>query len=124
VWNARLRWRRWLASTVLGGLVSGCSASMGELSLVSSREAEWPVMALAAGVEGSDCVSSVLFVPLRGRVPSVQAAAARAIASVPEGELLTDAAVTVDAVSTVVFNRQCVRVRGTVGRLVRVIHLP
>jgi hypothetical protein len=105
-------------------LLSGCSASQGRLSLVAIRDVDWPVMALAAGAEGRDCVSSILLVPLERRVPSIERAAGEAIASVPEGEILMDATVTVEVVSTLLFNRQCVRVRGTVGRRVRVIQLP
>jgi hypothetical protein len=117
--------RLWLVVQIAAlAPVWGCAARVGHLSLVSTHQADWPVMTLAAHVEGQDCASSVLFVPLRMTPPSVQTAIERALAGVQDAALLSEATVSVESLFTGVFNRQCIRVSGNAARLVPVVHLP
>lgn len=79
-------------------------------------------MVLTTGATGEDCGASVLFVSLRR--PSLAQALARALASVPEATLLTDVRVEYTTLTTGVYNRTCVRVRGSAGKLVSTLVVP
>ncbi len=113
-------------ASVVGAVVviaaGGCTARLGEVAAILGPEAYPPAMVLATGVTGEDCGSSVLFVPLRA--PRLEEAIARAVASVPEATLLTEVRVERVAIATGVYNRSCLRVRGSAARLVSRIVLP
>jgi hypothetical protein len=79
-------------------------------------------MALATGVEGTDCVRSVL--GSRDGTPSLARAVERALATVPEATVLTEVTVETRSVLTGVYNRRCVQVRGSAAKIVRQIVLP
>jgi hypothetical protein len=102
--------------------LSGCAAHIDTLPGILGAEAYPPAMVLATGATGEDCGTSILFVPLRQ--PSLAAAVTRAIASVPEATLLTDVEVDATALVTVVYNRGCVRVKGSAAKLVSSVVVP
>lgn len=79
-------------------------------------------MILATGVEGRDCDAAWF------RLPPPDGSLARALAvalsSVPDATLLTDAEVATETLATGVYNRRCVRVRGSAARMVREVVVP
>jgi hypothetical protein len=95
-------------------MIAGCAASVGELRLASTRPLKLPRhTVLRRGVSGTDCSHKVVGIPLKGG-PDLNAAVTKALAQVPGGTLLTDVAVDNDYLITVLYNRSCLRVTGTV----------
>jgi hypothetical protein len=112
---------RWAALLVCAGTV-GCTAHVADLAGVLGPEAYPPAMVLATGAVGEDCGTSILFVPLQRA--SLERATARAIASVPGATLLVDVRVDARALVTGVYNRGCVRVKGSAAKLVSSLVVP
>lgn len=109
--------------TVLGALLAGaCATRVETLSAVLGPVAYPPAMVLATGARGEDCGRSVLFVALRQ--PQLSEAVARALATVPDATLLTDVEVETSTLATGVYNRTCVRVKGSAARLVLSLVVP
>jgi hypothetical protein len=117
----RLRARAAMVA-VLAVVTGACATPLGNVAGLLGAEAYPPAMVLATGTTGEDCGSSVLFVPLSE--PRLDTAIARAVASVPEATLLTDVRVERVAVTTGLYNRSCVRVRGSAAKLVSQLVLP
>jgi len=107
-----------LAAPVAAVLAIGCRAHVATLPGVLGPEAYPPAMVLATGAIGEDCGTSILFV--RVRQASLDAAVARAIASVPEATLLTDVEIDASAFVT----RGCIRVKGSAAKLVPSVVVP
>ena len=101
---------------------AGCSARVATLPGILGAEAYPPAMVLATGATGEDCGTSILFV--RVRQASLADAVARAIATVPEATLLTDVEIDAHAFVTGVYNRGCVRVKGSAAKLVSSVVVP
>ncbi len=101
---------------------AGCTAHVATLPGVLGAEAYPPAMVLATGATGEDCGTSVLFVPIRQA--SLDVAVARAIATVPEATLLVDVSVDATALVTGVYNRGCLRVKGSAAKLVPSVVVP
>jgi len=119
----RARPRGATVATLAAAVVAvGCRAHVATLPGVLGPEAYPPAMVLATGAIGEDCGTSIFFVPLRQA--SLEAAVARAIASVPEATLLTDVQVDASAFVTLVYNRGCVRVKGSAAKLVSSVVVP
>ena len=111
-----------LAALVCSAPAIGCGARIATLPGILGAEAYPPAMVLATGAIGEDCGTSIFFVPLRRA--SLADAVARAIASVPEATLLTDVQVDASAFVTLVYNRGCVRVKGSAAKLVSSVVVP
>jgi hypothetical protein len=90
---------------------------MGDFSLISSQNVAFAPEPIRRGVEGRDCVYTLLFIPIGGLVPNVEEAMDRAMDQVPEGNVMTNVAIYNDLIFTYIFNQQCTRVRGEVGKL-------
>jgi hypothetical protein len=100
----------------------GCSARVATLPGILGPDAYPPAMVLATGATGEDCGTSIFFVQLHRA--SLANAVARAIASVPEATLLTDVQIDATAFVTGVYNRGCVRVKGSAAKLVSSVVVP
>ena len=111
-----------LVTTLGAFLASACATRVETLPAVLGPEAYPPAMVLATGTRGEDCGRSVLFVSLRQ--PQLAEAVARALATVPTATLLTDAEVETSTFTTGVYNRTCVRVKGSAARLVSSLVVP
>jgi len=95
-------------------MAAGCTASVGELRLASTRTLKLPRhTVLRRGASGTDCSHKVMGIPLTGG-PNLNAAVTNALAQVPGGTLLTDVTVDNDYLITGLYNRNCIRVTGTV----------
>jgi hypothetical protein len=62
-------------------------------------------------------------VPLAGEQAVVVAAVEKAVATMGDGEALTEATLDLETVDLLLYRRVCARVRGTVGKRIRVLHL-
>ena len=103
-----------LAVILLG---SGCAFRMGDFALISSQNVGLRPEPILKGVEGKDCVYTLLFIPIGGLIPNVEEAMDRAMEQVPEGNVMMNVAIYNDVIFTYVFNQTCSRVRGEVGQL-------
>jgi len=101
---------------------AGCAAHVATLPGILGAEAYPPAMVLATGASGEDCGTSILFI--RVRQASLADAAARAIATVPEATLLTDVEIDAHAFVTGIYNRGCIRVKGSAAKLVGSVVVP
>lgn len=113
-----------LAMVAMGG--SGCSAQVAELGLVAPQpDSEWPLMVLRRNADARVCRTSAFF-GLLGRDGSrslVNAAVDMALRTEPDGNVLADVRVEFATFDVLIYRRQCVRVRGTVAKRVRVVHI-
>ena len=97
--------------------IGGCAFRVGDLSLVSSQNVGLQPQVVRRSIEGKDCIYTLLVIPIGGLVPNLEEAMDRALAKVPEGNVMTDVAIYNDVVFTFIFNQQCLRVKGDVGKL-------
>jgi hypothetical protein len=112
-----MRWKCLALALISTFVGSGCAFRMGDFSLISSQNVAFSPEPIRRGVEGSDCVYTLIFIPIGGLVPNLEEAMDRAMEQVPEGNVMMNVAVYSDLIFTYVFNRQCTRVRGEVGSL-------
>lgn len=113
---------------LLGGLCVGCSARIGEFSVVGRRTAvDAPAAQAVVGAErvtGASCRKTLLFfVPLGPRADLSDAFDAALRAS-PGADALTEVTVRRKTVMTVVYNEHCFVVEGRPVRLERSAHRP
>lgn len=108
------------ALTVL--LTTSCGSSLGTVPGLLGPTAYPPAMVLATGVEGRACAGA--FWGLPSESATLALAIARALARVPDATLLVDAEVSSTTVTTGIYNRQCVGVRGSAAKLVSQLVVP
>ena len=125
--RGRVAWRAAavVALALVGLLVSACSRHFGTLGVMGVNGPEWPLMTLARGIEGRSCENVWLFglLPMGSRA-SLEVAVHDAIGQVHDGQVLGEAVVELKTWDGLLFRRQCVCVRGTVARKVRVVTVP
>ena len=108
--------KRRLAIILAGSLLLGaCSARLGDLQIVSTKNVALNPKPIQSGVEGEDCANSFIIIPLGSIQPNIEEAMDRAMAKVPEGNLMTNVALYQDTLFTFIFNQTCLRVKGDVG---------
>jgi hypothetical protein len=95
-------------------LLSGCTASVGELAMAAPERVGAPTKVLRRGISGEACTHKVFGIPFSERAPDLNAAVEAAVAKVPGGVMLTDVAIQNDYVITFVYNQNCIRVTGDV----------
>jgi len=99
-------------------LLGGCSLRMGDLQIISSKNVALNPDPIRRSVEGKDCVYRLLgLIPLGSWIPNVEEAMDDALASVPDGNILTDVAIYSDFFTAIIVSQQCLRVKGDIGRL-------
>lgn len=96
---------------LLAIVLSGCSSSVGTLALTSARPMPIPYNVIGPRGTGEACAWSVLGL---GRAPSVEEAIRNAIATVPEGGMLVNVALTSRWLVTGIVNQTCVEARGQI----------
>ena len=109
-------------------LVTACTRSLGPTSVgaLGPGAEEVAVMRLRPDVEASSCRRWVLGIPIDGPQPEdpVAALVTELLAQEPEATLLSEADVRWDHLSFGIYERQCVVVRGILGRTMRTITIP
>src|SRR5262249_28323149 len=113
--------RRILAATLL---LTGCTASLGPVTLLRTDADVVGLKLLRPGLQGRSCRGSVLGVSSRAGAPALGEALAQILAADPEGNVVTGAEVTWSELVTGIYNRRCVEVRGDLARAVSTLKLP
>ena len=105
-------------SVVAALAVCGCSLKMGDFTLIASENVKLETDVIRRSVEARDCTYMFLsIIPLGSLNPNAEEAMDRAMAEVPEGNVMTNVAIYNDIVTTFVLNQTCLRVKGDVGTL-------
>jgi hypothetical protein len=95
-------------------MLSGCTTRIGAFTFASTKNLGVAYPPLQTSVEGEDCVSIILFVPIGTLNPNIQDAVDRAVEKVPNGDMMTNVTVSEDLLFTLIYNRRCVKVTGDV----------
>lgn len=112
----QLLFRSGLGLLACAVLSSGCATRLGDLTILSTKNVASVANVVERGVEGRDCISMLLFIPISGRLnPTIDEAMDDAMSRVPKGNIMTDVALYADLLFTFVYNRACYRVKGDVG---------
>lgn len=85
---------------------------MGDLTVASSKNIPTDFSVIAVNVEGEECMTHVLFVPIGTINPTVDGAIDEALEQVPTADALTDVAIYHERWSALLFGRSCVNVNG------------
>ncbi len=97
---------------------AACSLNMGTMTALATHNVNVPNRPIERQVEGSDCIYTVLGIPVSGSlVPNLQEAIDRAMAQVPEGDAMTNVAFYNDPTFYIVGSSNCFRVKGEIVRL-------
>ena len=105
-------------------VVGGCATSHGPVGLLGAAPDTVGVKLLRPGVTGRSCRSAVFGLPLGDGHAALGEALAQILALDQEGNVVTNADVSWDAIVTGVYNRRCVELRGDLGRTISTITLP
>lgn len=95
-------------------MLSGCTTRIGAFTFASTKNLGVAYAPLQTSVEGEDCVTIILFIPIGTLNPNIQDAVDRAVEKVPNGDMMTNVTVNEDLLFTLIYNRRCVRVTGDV----------
>ncbi len=103
---------------LFGLLLASCSFNMGTMTALATHNVNIPSRPVERQVEGSDCIYTVLGIPVSGSlVPNLQEAIDRAMAQVGEGDAMTNVALYDDPTFYILGSSECFRVKGEVVRL-------
>jgi hypothetical protein len=103
---------------------AGCATTGGALGFLGRDPEVTGVKMLVPHAVGRSCRTSVLGLPMTVGEPSLEEALNQILARDAEGDIVTSAVVRWHAVTTGVYNRRCVEVRGDLGRLISTLVLP
>lgn len=103
-------------------LASGCTTSLGRVPFVAADTTATKL--LRPGVEARSCRASVFGVATASGEPSAGEAVAQLTALDEEANGLADAELRTERVTTGVYNRRCVVVRGDLVRTISSVTLP
>jgi hypothetical protein len=95
-------------------MLSGCTTRIGAFTLASTKNLGVAYAPLQTSVEGEDCVTLILFIPIGTLNPNIQDAVDRAVEKVPNGDMMTNVTMSEDLLFTLIYNRVCVKVTGDV----------
>lgn len=95
-------------------LLSGCTTRIGAFTFASTKNLGVAYAPLQTRVEGENCVSIILLIPLGTLNPNIQDAVDDAVQKVPNGDMMTNVTLSEDLLFTLIYNRRCVRVTGDV----------
>ncbi len=108
--------RTFLVLLALGALSLGCTHRVGDLSVVTPNASPLKFPVVAERVEGRDCTESILFIPIGNANPTPDAAIDDALKDSDGADALMDAMFYHDHVTTILYNKHCLRVVGTAVR--------
>ena len=106
--------------TVLGG----CTTPLGTAPLVARDSNLVGTKLLRPGATGRSCRTTILGIVVGDEAGTLDEALARVLSQDAEGNLVTDAVVHEERMTTGVVNRRCVVVRGDLARSVTTLTLP
>jgi len=105
-------------------IVAACAGPVGTLGLVSADSDIVGLKLLRPGVTGRSCRSTIAGVPLAPGAPTMNEALAEILALDTEGNVVTNADVRWRGLTTGLYNRSCIEVRGDLARVVSTVLLP
>ncbi len=97
-------------------LLGACTHHVADLSLVSTKQVPVRPYVISRGVAAQECVHQALFIPLGTPHPDLGRLVDRLLTQVQQGNVLTEVSVDEQSIFSVFWNRQCLRVRGTVAK--------
>jgi hypothetical protein len=104
--------------------LGGCASSLGTVGVLAPTDADVSVKLLRPAIWERACRANVLGVPLGPSSPPLGEALERIFAHDREGDVITNAEITTSQLTTAIYNRRCVEVRGDLGRRISTIVLP
>jgi hypothetical protein len=102
---------------VLAAGLTGCAYHVADLSLLSTKQVPARPYVLARGVSAEECTHQVFFVPLGSPRPDLGRLVEHLLTQTQKANVLTEVSVDERRIVTGVWNRHCLRVRGTVAQL-------
>jgi hypothetical protein len=91
---------------------------MGTMTALATHNVNIPSKPLGREVEGTDCIYTVLGLPVSGSlVPNLQEAIDRAMAQLPEGDAMANVALYDDPTFYILGSSECFRVKGDVVKI-------
>ena len=91
---------------------SGCTTRLGDLTIATPKNLPQQFDVVMKDVEGEECLSQILIIPLGTTNPTIDGAIDAALAKAPDADALVDASVHTDLIFTLLYNRSCVRIKG------------
>jgi hypothetical protein len=114
---------RWLVLGVACAL-SGCTASLGSVGALAPTPDTVSVKLLRPAMVGRACRANVLGLALGASTLPLPEALEQILSHDAEGDVVTNAEITSSEITTGVYNRRCVEVRGDLARRIPTITLP
>jgi len=114
--------RRAAAALLLLG--TGCATSVGSVGFIGQSADALDVKMLRPGARARACRASVFGVALGSAEPALHDAVGQLLALDSEGDLLTNVEITTRTLTTGVYNRRCVELRGDLVRRIPSITIP
>ena len=109
-------WRTLFIAALLG-VLPGCAYHVADLSLLSTKQIPPRPYVLVRGVAAEECTHQVFFIPLGAPRPDLGRLVDRLLTQTQKANVLTEVTVDESRIVTVLWNRHCLRVRGTVAQL-------
>ncbi len=94
-------------------VLSGCKTRVGDLTILSTKNIPAEITQIRAGVEGEDCVTFLLFIPVGTQNPTIDGAIDDALDQVPGADALIDATIKASGWTALLVSQSCVTVEGT-----------
>jgi hypothetical protein len=104
--------------------LTGCTTRLGSAPLLGPGAGAVGTKLLRPGARGRSCRTTILGLPLGSGSGTLDEAVAALLAQDAEGDVVTDAVLEEEQVTTGVVNRRCLVVRGDLGRRTTTVTLP
>jgi hypothetical protein len=104
--------RRPLVAMIACLACAGCTTRIGDLTIVTPKNLPQQFDVVQKDVEGKECLSQILIIPLGTTNPTIDGAIDAALEKAPGADALVDASVYADMIFTLFFNQSCVRIKG------------
>ena len=96
----------------------GCVQRIGDFTIASTKNVAFNPSPDRRGVEGKHCATRLLgLIPLDSFIPNLEEALDDAMAKVPNGNVMTNAVIYVEAWTAIIVAQQCYVVKGDVGTI-------
>ncbi len=109
---------------ILVVLLAGCVTRLGDAPFIGRDHELVGTKLLRPGATGRSCRTTIFGVKRGAGEGTLDEAVAQLLARDDEGNVVTDAAVEEERLTTGIFNRRCVVVRGDLGRTVSTVTVP
>jgi hypothetical protein len=104
--------------------VAGCTTRIGSAPLLAREVDLVATKLLRPGVIGRSCGATILGIPVGGSEGTLNEALARVLAQDIEGNVVTEAVILEERITTGLVNWRCLIMRGDLGRSITTITVP